>query len=159
MVSTLMKLYAKLWVLCILPSLLLGQVSAPAPKLGTDGTVSQPASQNPARPVQQSGSPGAPAGDVEQGLPEIPALHSLIDQYFAAYEKKDLDGLMGLWSSQSPDLASHREAARQFFAANDKIVVSNMAIAETKLEGDKARLRSEERRVGKECRSRWSPYH
>src|SRR2546426_4909608 len=24
---------------------------------------------------------------------------------------------------------------------------------------DKARQRSEERRVGKECRSRWSPYH
>ena len=23
----------------------------------------------------------------------------------------------------------------------------------------KSRLRSEERRVGKECRSRWSPYH
>ena len=27
-------------------------------------------------------------------------------------------------------------------------------------DGDKSRfLRSEERRVGKECRSRWSPYH
>ena len=25
--------------------------------------------------------------------------------------------------------------------------------------GEKAQLRSEERRVGKECRSRWSPYH
>src|SRR3712207_9494275 len=25
--------------------------------------------------------------------------------------------------------------------------------------GDEAALRSEERRVGKECRSRWSPYH
>ena len=25
--------------------------------------------------------------------------------------------------------------------------------------GKKAQLRSEERRVGKECRSRWSPYH
>ena len=24
---------------------------------------------------------------------------------------------------------------------------------------DPAKLRSEERRVGKECRSRWSPYH
>ena len=24
---------------------------------------------------------------------------------------------------------------------------------------DKNRIRSEERRVGKECRSRWSPYH
>jgi len=27
------------------------------------------------------------------------------------------------------------------------------------LEADGLRLRSEERRVGKECRSRWSPYH
>src|SRR3712207_9118483 len=26
-------------------------------------------------------------------------------------------------------------------------------------EGDKVATRSEERRVGKECRSRWSPYH
>ena len=25
--------------------------------------------------------------------------------------------------------------------------------------GDEAKFRSEERRVGKECRSRWSPYH
>src|SRR2546430_3387821 len=25
--------------------------------------------------------------------------------------------------------------------------------------GDRERCRSEERRVGKECRSRWSPYH
>ena len=25
--------------------------------------------------------------------------------------------------------------------------------------GDKMKTRSEERRVGKECRSRWSPYH
>ena len=34
--------------------------------------------------------------------------------------------------------------------------------AETDLEKEMAenlRLRSEERRVGKECRSRWSPYH
>src|SRR3712207_9188341 len=26
-------------------------------------------------------------------------------------------------------------------------------------EGDECHMRSEERRVGKECRSRWSPYH
>ena len=29
----------------------------------------------------------------------------------------------------------------------------------TKTTAKKAELRSEERRVGKECRSRWSPYH
>ena len=27
------------------------------------------------------------------------------------------------------------------------------------IEGEKVQIRSEERRVGKECRSRWSPYH
>ena len=27
------------------------------------------------------------------------------------------------------------------------------------LKGNKEYIRSEERRVGKECRSRWSPYH
>ena len=28
-----------------------------------------------------------------------------------------------------------------------------------KMTDDEIRMRSEERRVGKECRSRWSPYH
>jgi len=27
------------------------------------------------------------------------------------------------------------------------------------MDGDQSCIRSEERRVGKECRSRWSPYH
>ena len=31
--------------------------------------------------------------------------------------------------------------------------------AEVKVDGERAKYRSEERRVGKECRSRWSPYH
>src|SRR2546422_510633 len=31
--------------------------------------------------------------------------------------------------------------------------------AAARLEGSPLPLRSEERRVGKECRSRWSPYH
>ena len=30
---------------------------------------------------------------------------------------------------------------------------------DTKFDNAKSNLRSEERRVGKECRSRWSPYH
>src|SRR3712207_9226975 len=36
------------------------------------------------------------------------------------------------------------------FRANDLAAIA---------EGRPVRLRSEERRVGKECRSRWSPYH
>ena len=37
-------------------------------------------------------------------------------------------------------------------------LVKNGYLADVKLE-DAKQLRSEERRVGKECRSRWSPYH
>ena len=33
------------------------------------------------------------------------------------------------------------------------------AMHEIGLEFDHIKVRSEERRVGKECRSRWSPYH
>ena len=33
------------------------------------------------------------------------------------------------------------------------------AVSETRTAADQAAERSEERRVGKECRSRWSPYH
>ena len=37
--------------------------------------------------------------------------------------------------------------------------ISDTKFHTTKLENDFLKQRSEERRVGKECRSRWSPYH
>ena len=36
---------------------------------------------------------------------------------------------------------------------------NNQAFQETDFKDPKNLIRSEERRVGKECRSRWSPYH
>ena len=36
-------------------------------------------------------------------------------------------------------------------------IVKSIALRREELEVDE--IRSEERRVGKECRSRWSPYH
>src|SRR2546425_10989260 len=42
--------------------------------------------------------------------------------------------------------------------SNDGAVRSNVASSNFQV-GDHSRQRSEERRVGKECRSRWSPYH
>ena len=36
---------------------------------------------------------------------------------------------------------------------------AEQAFVRTGLGGQKVVMRSEERRVGKECRSRWSPYH
>src|SRR5258707_2019342 len=54
--------------------------------------------------------------------------------------------------------AQYREAAR---AAESKIVsvLPEKLRAEVQYLQNAIRFRSEERRVGKECRSRWSPYH
>src|SRR2546430_4257381 len=41
----------------------------------------------------------------------------------------------------------------------DGFVTRNRTNSKMNDAGDTARTRSEERRVGKECRSRWSPYH
>ena len=41
----------------------------------------------------------------------------------------------------------------------DREVFNLAAIAEDEIVQEDKMARSEERRVGKECRSRWSPYH
>src|SRR5256885_9938435 len=45
-----------------------------------------------------------------------------------------------------------------FFLADDTIIVDSENGSRT-LTRHRVEKRSEERRVGKECRSRWSPYH
>ena len=45
------------------------------------------------------------------------------------------------------------------FLRRNRAEVVMMSIFEYNQEEEERKLRSEERRVGKECRSRWSPYH
>src|SRR5574340_301267 len=56
------------------------------------------------------------------------------------------------------------EALPQAFDEKDALRISQAAIGNqlgdyTLLDRSGRKIRSEERRVGKECRSRWSPYH
>src|SRR2546427_9249186 len=45
-------------------------------------------------------------------------------------------------------------------AVDQEVIAQNISRTLTSMKGAPARKsRSEERRVGKECRSRWSPYH
>src|SRR2546423_6353870 len=57
-----------------------------------------------------------------------------------------------------------REALQPSFRDYARLVVANAKVLAETLAGEGFRIisggtRSEERRVGKECRSRWSPYH
>ena len=58
--------------------------------------------------------------------------------------------------------ARAKETKKQNAKIKDEIAVELVEKLDydfSKADKDKAMSRSEERRVGKECRSRWSPYH
>src|SRR5690554_6463854 len=67
---------------------------------------------------------------------------------------RQVQDLLGQPFMARVDGVDHASGAEGFFRTATKPVLR----LQTK-EGHALRLRSEERRVGKECRSRWSPYH
>src|SRR3712207_8189470 len=61
---------------------------------------------------------------------------------------------------KSTDTSSRVNQGAQFVRHFENMLVLARVIAEGARNRDESRgARSEERRVGKECRSRWSPYH
>src|ERR1044071_10383102 len=81
--------------------------------------------------------------------PLVTGVQTLFSKQKTAYEISPRD-----WSSDvcSSDLA---HVAELLLAADVHVQVDVAGV----LADDHALVRSEERRVGKECRSRWSPYH
>src|SRR2546427_1358288 len=82
--------------------------------------------------------------------------------------KADLDSAKATGLNQQAQVERYRadvENARAAHAeAKAQTAKAQVAVVDTKRDLDRktelfARQRSEERRVGKECRSRWSPYH
>ena len=61
----------------------------------------------------------------------------------------------------SPDALARidKEVAKYPPAEKQSAVMAALAIAQDEHDWLPEEVRSEERRVGKECRSRWSPYH
>src|SRR3712207_7434400 len=60
---------------------------------------------------------------------------------------------------RAPPGLAEELAERQAIAPHQHVVASLAVDPEAGLERRVGQPRSEERRVGKECRSRWSPYH
>jgi len=76
-----------------------------------------------------------------QEAPPDTALQALVEQYLAAYAKKDLNAMMALWSSNSPELNPRRHELEKYFAENDKIAFAHVEIHPTSGRGEKVRLR------------------
>ena len=81
---------------------------------------------------------------VAQALPQADdqtAIRRLAEAYFAAYQKEDLEGVMSLWSANSPDVAATKESFQQIFADTDKIAVNILKLGKAIIEADKAKIR------------------
>ena len=61
-------------------------------------------------------------------------------------------------NGQSPDYTYEFNKNGELVKGTPSLLRSGNSIG-IKIDFDLASFRSEERRVGKECRSRWSPYH
>jgi CHAT domain-containing protein/Tfp pilus assembly protein PilF len=69
------------------------------------------------------------------------ALRAVVEQFLAAYQKKDLDALMSLWSSGSPQSESQRAYLQQYFQGHDRIRIEKVAVSRIEVAGDRATLR------------------
>src|SRR5262249_49852329 len=68
------------------------------------------------------------------------ALRAVVEKYFAAYGKKDLAGVIALWSEKSPNLAAYKQSLQQQFT-NEDLSFDSPAISRVKVESEKANLR------------------
>ena len=83
-----------------------------------------------------SQAPGPPATQSEEV-----ALRAVVESYFAACGKKDLAGVVALWSEKSPNLSAYKQRLPQQFA-NEDLSFGLPAISRIKVENEKAGLRA-----------------
>src|SRR5262249_27947399 len=68
---------------------------------------------------------------------EEAALRVVVEKYFIAYGKKDLAGVVSLWSEKSPHLATYKQSLQQQFT-NEDLSFGNPTISQVTLESQKA---------------------
>jgi tetratricopeptide (TPR) repeat protein len=71
---------------------------------------------------------------------EEAALRAVVEKFYVAYGKKDLAGVMALWSEKSPDSATAKQALQQQFA-NEDYTFGSPVISRVRMEGEKVSLR------------------
>jgi CHAT domain-containing protein/uncharacterized protein HemY len=64
-----------------------------------------------------------------------------VEKFFDLYQRRDMEGLMALWSEKSPDFVARKQGFQQTFAAN-KIQLRSLTIGKIEVDEDKARIRA-----------------
>jgi CHAT domain-containing protein/uncharacterized protein HemY len=68
------------------------------------------------------------------------AIRKLIDRFFVEYQKKNLEGLMSLWSAKSVDLAASRRSFERTFNDHSSIKVKVLSVDKVTIEADNAKV-------------------
>ena len=99
------------------------------------------------------------------GMTLIPSMKQKLSSPTDLIDLQNIDELKGIYKSDENNIivgafSTHNEIANSLLIKNNIKGLSYLAsqIADNAVRNC-GTIRSEERRVGKECRSRWSPYH
>src|SRR5215470_7357029 len=72
---------------------------------------------------------------------EEAALRAVVESYYAACGKKDLAGVVALWSEKSSNLAAYKQSLERQFASED-LSYGSPAVSRVKVENKRANLRA-----------------
>src|SRR5215510_12026437 len=81
------------------------------------------------------------AQSVASASSEDDDLRSVVEKYFVACSKKDLAGVVALWSEKSPNLAPFKQSLQRQFT-NEELHHGSPAITQVKVEKDRASLQA-----------------
>src|SRR5262249_10911204 len=81
------------------------------------------------------------------------AVRQVIERFFAAYAKKDLDAFMALWSPTAPDLDKRRGFMKTIFAETGPITVKDLTVIRTTVDGATAQLRARVELAGNDAKT------
>src|SRR5262249_24588251 len=74
--------------------------------------------------------------------PDDASVRSLVAEFFAMYQKRDVDRLMALWSANSPELAQNKNSVLKSFQMAARLEWGSCSIEEIKLDGESASVRA-----------------
>lgn len=72
--------------------------------------------------------------------PEEAAVREVASKFLTAYGRRDLAGVLALWSARAPELAAVKQTLQRNFAAHDHFEFGGLEVNRATVEADRARV-------------------